>query len=391
MPFDFDRIIDRRNTHSYKWDVKADELPMWVADMDFGTEPAVVEAIEKRLRQGAFGYNTVPDSFRESIIRWWQRRHRFTMEKEWILYCTGVVPAISSIVRKMTEIGDDIVVLAPVYNIFYNSILNNGRKLLASELRYADGSYTIDYADLEEKLSRETTSLFIFCNPHNPIGKVWDRPTLERIAELCIKHDVLVVSDEIHCDLTHIGHAYIPFASLSKEIADRTISCIAPTKTFNIAGLQTAAIVIPNPEIRKQVDRGINTDEVAEPNTFAIQAAEAAFDEGEEWLEELREYLELNREFLIGSLKELVPEVQVIEAEATYLAWIDCAAITEDTKALCAFIREKTGLYLSAGDIFGGNGSRFVRWNYACPKSLLEDGIQRFVEGVALYQKDRCR
>ena len=391
MPFDFDRIIDSRNTHSYKWDVKADELPMWVADMDFGTEPAVVEAIEKRLRQGAFGYNTVPDSFRESIIRWWQRRHRFTMEKEWILYCTGVVPAISSIVRKMTEIGDDIVVLAPVYNIFYNSILNNGRKLLASELRYADGSYTIDYADLEEKLSRETTSLFIFCNPHNPIGKVWDRPTLERIAELCIKHDVLVVSDEIHCDLTHIGHAYIPFASLSKEIADRTISCIAPTKTFNIAGLQTAAIVIPNPEIRKQVDRGINTDEVAEPNTFAIQAAEAAFDEGEEWLEELREYLELNREFLIGSLKELVPEVQVIEAEATYLAWIDCAAITEDTKALCAFIREKTGLYLSAGDIFGGNGSRFVRWNYACPKSLLEDGIQRFVEGVALCQKDRCR
>ena len=391
MPFDFDRIIDRRNTHSYKWDVKADELPMWVADMDFGTEPAVVEAIEKRLRQGAFGYNTVPDSFRESIIRWWQRRHRFTMEKEWILYCTGVVPAISSIVRKMTEIGDDIVVLAPVYNIFYNSILNNGRKVLASELRYADGSYTIDYADLEEKLSRETTSLFIFCNPHNPIGKVWDRPTLERIAELCIKHDVLVVSDEIHCDLTHIGHAYIPFASLSKEIADRTISCIAPTKTFNIAGLQTAAIVIPNPEIRKQVDRGINTDEVAEPNTFAIQAAEAAFDEGEEWLEELREYLELNREFLIGSLKELVPEIQVIEAEATYLAWIDCAAITEDTKALCAFIREKTGLYLSAGDIFGGNGSRFVRWNYACPKSLLEDGIQRFVEGVALYQKDRCR
>ena len=391
MPFDFDQIIDRRNTNSYKWDVKADELPMWVADMDFGTEPAVVEAIEKRLRQGAFGYNTVPDSFRESIIRWWQRRHRFTMEKEWILYCTGVVPAISSIVRKMTEIGDDIVVLAPVYNIFYNSILNNGRKVLASELRYADGSYTIDYADLEEKLSRETTSLFIFCNPHNPIGKVWDRPTLERIAELCIKHDVLVVSDEIHCDLTHIGHAYIPFASLSKEIADRTISCIAPTKTFNIAGLQTAAIVIPNPEIRKQVDRGINTDEVAEPNTFAIQAAEAAFDEGEEWLEELREYLELNREFLIGSLKELVPEVQVIEAEATYLAWIDCAAITEDTKALCAFIREKTGLYLSAGDIFGGNGSRFVRWNYACPKALLEDGIQRFVEGVALCQKDRCR
>lgn len=388
MLFDFDQIIDRRNTNSYKWDVKADELPMWVADMDFGTAPAVVGAIEKRLRQGAFGYNTIPDSFRESIICWWQRRHQFTMEKDWILYCTGVVPAISSIVRKMTEIGEDIVVLSPVYNIFYNSILNNGRKVLASELRYEDGSYAIDFADLEEKLACSTTALFIFCNPHNPIGKVWDRSTLERIAELCIKHDVLVVSDEIHCDLTHIGHAYIPFASISEEIADRTITCITPTKAFNIAGLQTAAIVIPNPEIRKLVDRGINTDEVAEPNAFAIQAAEAAFDEGEEWLEELREYLEQNRKFLIGSLKELVPEVQVVEAEATYLAWIDCAAITEDTKGLCASIREKTGLYLSAGDIFGGNGSRFIRWNYACPKTLLEDGIQRFVEGVGLYKKE---
>lgn len=388
MPFDFDQIIDRRNTNSYKWEVKAGELPMWVADMDFGTAPAVVDAIEKRLRQGAFGYNTIPDSFRESIICWWQRRHQFTMEKDWILYCTGVVPAISSIVRKMTEIGDDIVVLSPVYNIFYNSILNNGRKVLASELRYEDGSYAIDFADLEEKLARSTTTLFIFCNPHNPIGKVWDRPTLEWIAELCIKHDVLVVSDEIHCDLAHIGHAYIPFASVSAEIADRTITCIAPTKAFNLAGLQTAAIVIPNPEIRKLVDRGINTDEVAEPNTFAIQAAEAAFNEGEEWLEELRDYLELNRKFLVSSLKELVPEVHVIEADATYLAWVDCATITEDTKALCASIREKTGLYLSAGDIFGGNGSRFVRWNYACPKALLEDGIQRFVEGVDLYRKE---
>ncbi|CZR06175.1 MalY/PatB family protein [Trichococcus collinsii] len=388
MPFDFDHVIDRRNTNAYKWDVKTDELPMWVADMDFGTAPAVVDAIEKRLKLGAFGYNTVPDSFRESIIRWWQRRHQFTMEKEWIVYCTGVVPAISSIVRKMTEIGDDIVVLSPVYNIFYNSILNNSRKVLASELHYEDGSYAIAFADLEEKLARSTTSLFIFCNPHNPIGKVWDRPTLERIAELCIKHDVLVVSDEIHCDLTHISHSYIPFASVSEEIADRTITCVAPTKAFNLAGLQTAAIVIPNPEIRKMVDRGINTDEVAEPNTFAIKTAEAAFEDGEEWLEELRYYLGQNRIFLIGSLKQLVPEVHVIEAEATYLAWIDCTAMTEDTKKLCAFIREKTGLYLSEGDIFGGNGSRFVRWNYACPKGLLEDGIKRFVEGVELYKKE---
>ena len=195
---------------------------MWVADMDFGTAPAVLEAIEKRLRQGAFGYNPVPDSFRESIIRWWQRRHRFTMEKEWILYCTGVVPAISSIVRKMTEIGDDIVVLSPVYNIFYNSILNNGRKVLASELRYQDGSYAIDFADLEEKTLRENDFRCSFSAIRTiRSAKFGDMQTLERIAELCIKHDVLVVSDEIHRDLTHIGHAYIPFASLSEEIAWR--------------------------------------------------------------------------------------------------------------------------------------------------------------------------
>ena len=391
MPFDFDQIIDRRATNAYKWDVGADELPMWVADMDFATAPAIVNAIARRLEQGAFGYNTVPESFRDSIIRWWRTRHQYTMEKEWILYCTGVVPAISSIVRKMTEIGDDVVVLAPVYNIFYNSILNNDRKVSASGLRYEDGNYAIDFADLEEKLARSTVSLFIFCNPHNPIGKVWDRQTLERVAELCIKHDVLVVSDEIHCDLTHIGHKYTPFASVSEAIAERTITCVAPTKTFNIAGLQTAAIVIPNKEIRARVDRGINTDEVAEPNSFAIQAAEAAFDEGEGWLEELREYLEQNRKLLVGSLKRLVPEVHVVEAEATYLAWIDCAAITDDTQELCAFIRERTGLYLSEGNIFGGNGSRFVRWNYACPKALLADGIRRFGEGVALYRKEKCR
>ena len=391
MPFDFDQIIDRRNTNSYKWGVKADELPMWVADMDFQTAPIILKAIEERLKQGVFGYNTVPESFQESIIQWWQTRHQFTMKKEWILYCTGVVPAISSIVRKMTETGDNVVVLSPVYNIFFNSILNNQRNVLASELRYEEGAYAIDYVDLEEKLARSTTSLFIFCNPHNPIGKVWDRQTLERIADLCIKHNVLVVSDEIHCDLTHIGHAYIPFASFSEKIADQTITCIAPTKAFNIAGLQTAAIVIPNSEIRRLVDRGINTDEVAEPNTFAIQAAEAAFNEGGEWLEELRGYLERNRKALTETLEQFVPEISVVQAEATYLAWIDCTAITDDTKKLCAFIREKTGLYLSEGDIFGGNGSRFVRWNYACPKALLDDGIQRFVRGVELYKKEGAR
>lgn len=385
--YHFDKVVNRRNLNSYKWDVGEDELPMWVADMDFDTAPEIKCAIQTRLNQGALGYNTVPDSFFESYISWWERRHGFTLQKEWLMFCTGAVPAISSIVRKMTKENDKVVLITPVYNIFYNSILNNGREVLESRMLYEDGKYSVDYEDLENKLAQDETTLMIFCNPHNPTGYVWTKAELEKIGQLCLKHDVLILSDEVHCDLTHPGSKYTPFASVSEAISNISMTCMAPSKAFNIAGLQTSVISVPNETLRKQVNRGINTDEVAEPNSFAIQATEAAFNDSEGWLDELNRYLATNRAYLIEQVSETFPNIKIVQAKATYLAWLDCSAISQDTTELCAFIRHETGLILSSGEIFGGNGKSFIRWNYACPLELLIDGVERFKKAVRKYSE----
>ena len=268
----FDKQINRRNTGSAKWNVAEHELPMWVADMDFETAPEIAEAIRKRAEHGVYGYTVLGEEWYEAYQGWWQERHNFTIEKEWLLFCTGVIPAVSSIIRKMTTVGENIAVMTPVYNNFFNSILNNGRNVLESRLRYENGVYSIDFDDLEEKLADPQTSMLLLFNPHNPIGKIWDRKTLERIGELCIRHHVLVLADEIHCDLTKPGSGYVPFASISEACRDNSITCIAPTKTFNIAGIQTAAVFAADPVLRHRVNRGLNTDEVAEPNVFAAVA-----------------------------------------------------------------------------------------------------------------------
>lgn len=386
VSFDFSKMTNRFNTNSYKWGVGHEELPMWVADMDFETSPAIVEAMQKRLSHHIFGYTNVSDAYYHAVAQWWKKRHQFDVKKEWIMFCTGVVPAISSIVSKMTKVGEKVVVLSPVYNIFYNSIVNNQREVLSSELVYRDNGYSIDFGDLEKKLAESDTTLMIFCNPHNPLGKVWDKEILEEIGNLCIKHNVLILSDEIHCDLVHPLHRFTPFASVSEEIAQNCITCVAPTKTFNLAGIQTSSIIVPNPDLRKLVNRGINTDEVAEPNVFAIEAAIAAFTEGEPWLESLLDYLMENKEFIVHFITSQLPMLQVIHSEATYLAWIDCGTVTNDTKELCEFIRKETGLYVSEGAIFGGNGNHFIRLNYACPKERLEDGLQRLKKGIEAFQ-----
>jgi cysteine-S-conjugate beta-lyase len=387
VSFDFGKTTNRFNTNSYKWDVGHEELPMWVADMDLETSPVIVEAMQKRLNHKIFGYTNVPDAYYHAVAQWWKKRHDFHVEKEWIMFCTGVVPAISSIVRKMTKVEDKVLVLSPVYNIFYNLIINNQREVLTSDLIYRDNGYSIDFNDLEEKLAEPDTTLMIFCNPHNPIGKVWDKHVLEKIGNLCIKHQVLILSDEIHCDLVHPLHRYIPFASVSDEIAQNSITCVAPTKTFNLAGLQTSSIIVPNPGIRKLVKRGINTDEVAEPNVFAIEAAIAAFTQGEPWLESLLDYLMANKELIEHFISSQLPVLQVIQSEATYLAWIDCSNVTTDTKYLCEFIRKETGLYVSEGSIFGRNANHFIRLNYACPKKRLTDGLQRLKRGIEAFQR----
>nr|WP_129045477.1 MalY/PatB family protein [Companilactobacillus metriopterae] len=383
MQYNFDKEIDRSNTNSEKWNISKNELPMWVADMDFEVYPGIVDVMKKRIEQPTFGYNTIPSSFNESIINWWLNRYNTKLESSWIMFSTGVIPSISSIIRKVTDINDAVVVLSPVYNIFYNSISNNGRKILDSQMIYNDGKYSIDFTDLESKLSLPETSMMIFCNPHNPIGKVWDRDTLKKIGELCIKHDVILLSDEIHADVTALGITYNPFISISSEISDKLIMCISPTKTFNIAGLQTSAVVIPNDKLRERVRSGLNRDEIAEPNTFAIQALEAAYTyDGSVWVDKLRHYLHRNKRYIIDRLNMEIPEVKIIDEEGTYLLWIDLSQITNDSKLYCDELRSTTGLYLNPGSMYGGNSGSFVRWNFATSLSRIEDGVDRFIKFV---------
>lgn len=386
MKYDFDTRTDRSHTNSLKWDVAAGELPMWVADMDFPTAPEIRAAIERRAAHGIFGYSVVPEEWYQAYMGWWEKRHGFLLEKDWLIFTTGVVPAISSIVRKITTPAEKVLIQTPVYNIFFNSILNNGRQVLESPLLYDGTEYRIDFADLEQKLSDPQTSLMILCNPHNPVGKIWDRDTLARIGALCSRYHVTVISDEIHCDLTNPGKEYIPFASVSEECKNNSITCIAPTKTFNIAGLQTAAVSVPNEDLRHKVWRGLNTDEVAEPNAFAMDATIAAFTQGAPWLEELREYIFRNKQTVKAFLEKELPRIKAVPSEATYLLWLDCSRLNGTTDEITSFIREKTGLYLSEGSQFGGDGTHFIRMNAACPQSVLLDGLNRFKEGIAAYE-----
>lgn len=379
----FSKETNRRNTYSYKWDVKENELPMWVADMDFEIPEEIIEALHTRIDHRIFGYNMIPDTYAQAFQSWWKKRHNLNIETNWLLFVTGVVPALSSIVRKMTTVGENVLILSPVYNIFYNSILNNGRHVLSSDLVYENGEYHIDFEDLEEKCANPQTTLLIFCNPHNPVGKIWDYETLKKVTEICKKHHVLLVSDEIHCDIVKPGKSYTPMLNVEQ---DNVIMLVAATKAFNMAGMQGAAIIVPNPVLRHKVNRGINTDEVAEPNSFVIDATITAFTKCEYWIEELREYVESNKNTVYEFVKKEIPELYVIPSEATYLLWIDCSKVTDDSVELVDFIRDKTGLYLSEGAEYGENGRKFVRMNLACPNARVIDGLNRLKKGIELYK-----
>ena len=387
MSYIFDELVNRRNTHSLKWDVKEQELPMWVADMDFQTAPEIQEAIRERAAHGVFGYSIVPEEWYQAYMGWWERRHHFSVEKEWLVFCTGVVPAISSMVRKLTTAGENVLVQTPVYNMFFNSIVNNGRNIAENPLRYDRNTYQMDFEDLERKLSDPQTTLMILCNPHNPVGRIWSREELEQVGELCRKYHVTVISDEIHCDLTSPGQEYIPFASVSENCKNNSITCMAPTKAFNLAGLQTAAVAVPNPNLRHKVWRGLNTDEVAEPNSFAVEAAVAAFTKGEAWLDDLREYIQENKNFAEDFLKKEVPQIKQVSSQVAYLLWLDCRDMHGCAGEFTQYLREHTGLYLSEGKQYGENGSSFIRMNIACSRSQLEDGLKRLAEGVRGYEE----
>lgn len=385
--YDFDKMTERRGTGSLKWDVPERELPMWVADMDFETAPEICEAIRDRAAHGIFGYNVVTEDWYDAYINWWGRRHHVTYEKDWLLFSTGVLPIISSAVRKLTTPGENVLVQTPVYNMFFNCIRNNGRNILENPLKYDGREYSVDFEDLERKLADPQTSMMILCNPHNPVGKIWDRDTLARIGELCARHHVTVISDEIHCDLTDPGFEYVPFASVSEACRDNSVTCIAPTKAFSIPGIQTAAAVVPDPLLRHRVNRAINTDEVAEPGSFAVCAAVAAFDKGEPWLEELRQYLADNKQFVRDFIGEKLPGIKVVPSHATYLLWLDCGGVTEDAAGLVRFIREHSGLYLTKGGEYGASGKQFIRLNTACPRARLQEGMERLLDSVECFSQ----
>ena len=385
MKYDFDTVVNRKDSGSLKWDVADNELPMWVADMDFPTAPEIRKAIEKRADHGVFGYSVVTDEWYHAYMNWWNERHGLKIEKDWLIFCTGVVPAISSIVRKLTTPGEKVLIQTPVYNIFFNSIMNNGRLVRECPLEYKNGEYDIDFDRLEKALSDPQVTLMLLCNPHNPVGKIWDRDTLAKIGELCYKYHVVVVSDEIHCDLTDPGYSYIPFASVSDVCRDNSIICISPTKAFNLAGLQTAAVAVPDSNLRHKVWRGLNTDEAAEPNDFAIPATVAAFTEGGEWLDELRAYIYENKTLVRDFINREIPNISVVPSRATYLLWLDCSGLGGDGEKIASFIRRKTGLYLSEGDRYGGNGVSFLRMNVACPRARVQDGLSRLKQGVLEY------
>lgn len=389
--YDFDTVTDRRGTGSLKWDVPEGELPMWVADMDFQTAPCVVRALENRVAHGVFGYSILPDGWADAYVNWWKIRHDLELDRSWLVFAAGVVPAISTAVRKLTTPAEKVLIQTPVYNIFFNSIVNNGRYVVENPLIYEDGAYRMDFADLEEKLSDPQVTLMILCNPQNPAGKIWDRDTLAAVGELCERHGVTVISDEIHCDITDPGKSYVPFMSASEVCRDISVTCMAPTKAFNIAGVQTAAIACANPHLRHKMWRALNTDEVAEPNAFAVDAAIAAFEEGGEWLDALRSYIYENKVYVTDFIEKNIPEIHVVRSEATYLLWLDCSKLAENAKQLSAFIRKNTGLYMSPGLAYGASGKQFIRLNIACPRSLVEDGMNRLAEGVRLWKQESGR
>lgn len=381
MGFNFDKVVDRRNTHSIKWDClkdnfgAADLLPLWVADMDFEVPEAVVEAVTMRAAHGVYGYTAIPDSVYQAICKWVEKRHGWQIKKSWIGFTTGVVTALNIAVHAFTKPGDKVLIQSPVYQPFFMAIENNGRQIVNSQLKLIDGKYQIDFADLEKQFDSRV-KMMILCNPHNPVGRVWTKEELERLGELCLKHNVVILSDEIHSDFIYSGHQHVPLASLSEELAQNTITCIAPSKTFNVAGLSTGCVVIPNSQLKAQFDIALENAAV-KTNLFGIIALEAAYRFGEEWLDELLNYLEGNRQFLTRFIEERIPQINLIQPEGTFLAWLDCRELGIEPTEIQRFMVEKAKVGLNDGGWFGPGGEGFQRLNIGCPRSIVQEALER--------------
>jgi cystathionine beta-lyase len=387
--YNFDEIIERRHTDSIKWSKKRlkedfgaeDSVPMWIADMDFKAAPPIIDAIIERAKHGVYGYGHKTDEFLDAAVNWQQKRNGWAIQQDWILFTPGIIPALNFILQNFCNPGDKVIIQSPVYYPFANIINNNGMHIANNPLILKNGRYEMDFQQLEEMARDGRAKVMILCNPHNPVGRVWTLEELKRAGEICIKHDVLVVTDEIHSDLVYPPHKHIPFGKISQEFNMNSIVCTSPSKTFNLAGLQLSNIIVPNEKLRRELNHKISTIDI-DPNSFATVAQIAAYNQGEEWLEKLLVYLARNLDFIEEFLKEQMPRVRMIRPEATYLAWLDFSDYGLADKALSELMQKKAKVAMDDGFIFGAGGEQFQRINFACPKSMLKKALENIRDSL---------
>jgi cystathionine beta-lyase len=388
MTYNFDRIIDRSHTHSYKWDQSEklfgnkDILPLWVADMDFESPPAVQAALQQRVSKGIYGYTIKSETYTNAIVQWFKRRHEWDIKPQWITDSPGIVTSLSLAVELYSEPASSVIVQSPVYYPFYDVIRMNNREVAINPLLIRNGRYEMDYAQLEQ-LMINGSKLMLLCSPHNPGGRVWDRDELLQLGALCIKYGVTVISDEIHCDLILPGHKHTPFASLSAEIADITLTCLAATKTFNLPGLQTSYIVASHSDIKRKFDYRLKTLSLHMAHYLSQDAVQAAYETGDEWLDELLVYIEGNVQLTMSYLEQHLPEVKPMRPDGTYMIWVDCRGLGLDVSGLKELMFQKAGVAFSEGSVFGIEGQGWLRINLACPRALLQTALERFCLAAA--------
>ena len=391
MKYDFDELVERRGTNCVKWDEKSpllqegkgevtdDMIPLWVADMDFRVAPAIQKALQQRVAHGVFGYNIVPESYYEAVISWFRRRHQWEIQRSWILYTTAVVPAMSCVIKALTMPGEKVLILSPAYNCFFSSIKNNGCEVLESPLKAVGDTFEVDFDDFESKCVDEKTTLFLLCNPHNPSGRVWTKEELQRMYDICKRHGVKVASDEIHCELIMPGHQFVPLGT----ITDDCVVMNSPSKNFNTAGLQIANIICSHPSWRRRIDRAININEVCDVNPFGIVALEAAYNESEDWIEELNQYLWGNYTLLRDFIKKNIPQWKVCRLEGTYLPWVDISAMGISAQTLTDRLLREAGVWVNPGTMYGPQtGEGYVRFNIATQRSRLQEALNRIKDAL---------
>lgn len=384
---EFERIINRENTNSMKWDkLKAnykreDLIPMWVADMDFAISPDITLAIQERIAHPILGYTFCSNDYYDAVINWIKRRHDWDIEKEWIVFTPGVVPAISYLIRALTDIGDNIIIQTPVYHLFSSTIKNNKRNVITNPLVFKNGKYYMDLEDLEKKIDSRT-KLLILCSPHNPVGRVWTKEELIKLSDICLRHNIKIISDEIHFDLVYKNYNHSILGSISDEIRDNSIICTSPSKSFNIAGMQVSNIIISNKEIRKQYEKQLEIDHIGKPNIFAESALISSYNKSEKWLDSLILYIEQNKNYFIDYIESEIPELKVIKPEGTYLLWVDCSGLKMSSEELKDFFVNKCNLALNHGAMFGEEGQLFQRFNIACSRTILKEALDRIKKAV---------